>query len=164
MAKKLTNEVLEKLVMESIEEMGGLGEAYVQDFSRMGPQRRTTLFDRFPFFKKEKVKPKIDSVSNLSLRALKDFLNFISLGNDFSPDVRQYAQEFVDEIEKGKFTETSSSLKAPESEQGDFSFNQYPSKKVAESKMLESLVAKVLAEELSKKKEAPKQPKKPVKK
>jgi len=169
MAKKLTNEVLQKLIMESIEEMGGLGEAYVQDFSRMGPQKAMTPFARKLSLP---VARKLDSSNEVE-----DFLEMLASRDDIPDDIREYAEDLL---------YSSSGVTAKSGTETDWDLEELPDssyiddveddlkptvdlsaptvRMAAESKKLESLILKVLAEELSKKKEAPKQPKKPVKK
>lgn len=226
MAKKLTNEVLEKLVMESIEEMGDVNEVFEKFFSTFGKKPQTTT----PFGRPAPKGPKgakggLEQLLNLIQmdqkvpQYIKDFAAEVlitipelpasavqplkvtgtaKLPDDYVPSTTerdetvssapvtapgaigpgtvsrapelsmpassdsrkaQYAKYGIDPNSPGARSKLASAIsKAQQRGQG----GKF-AKLAAESRMLEALVAEVLAE-MSKKKEAPKQPKKPVKK
>jgi hypothetical protein len=210
MAKKLTNEVLEKLVMESIEEMGDVNEVFEKFFSTFSKKPQTTA----PFGRPAPKGPRgakggMEQLLNLIQmdqkvpQYIKDFAAEVlitlpelpasavqplkatgtaKLPDDYVPSTTerdetvsrapelsmpassdsrkaQYAKYGIDPNSPGARSKLASAISKDQQRGQGGKF----AKLAAESRMLEALVAEVLAE-MSKKKEAPKQPKKPVKK
>jgi hypothetical protein len=196
MAKKLTNEVLEKLVMESIEEMGDVNEILgaIKNWAMGGSKPASTPFGRKARPPKSGGASESEAVQLLQLIAsdpkvpnniksqIADFLEYApstpelpasavqplkATGTAKLPDVPDESE--IPTVKTSTAKGTGFSYSSPRATSGPTKGRMpAPSltpakKKVAESKMLEDLVAEVLAE-MSKKKEEPKQPKKPVKK
>lgn len=200
MAKKLTNEVLEKLVMESIEEMGDVNEILgaIKNWAMGGSKPASTPFGRKARPPKSGGASESEAVQLLQLIAsdpkvpnniksqIADFLEYAPS----TPEMKTDTDWDLEEVPTANVTQldptgeeptvklttsvyptakgTGFSYSSPRATSGPTK-GRIPApsltpakKKVAESK-IEALVAEVLAE-MSKKKEEPKQPKKPVKK